>query len=130
MHRTIASLLLMLPIGCVGGPFMVFPGGALSGEVVTQPVSDWSFADDLFVDLEVRPSDPYSVVLNYVIQDGKLYIDPAEGRTWFDYLREDPRVRVRFDGKVYPCTAVLAGKPGELEDFPEDRFVYGIDFGQ
>ena len=43
-------------------------------------------------------------------------------------MREDPRVRVRLGGKVYPGTAVLVGKPGELEGFPEDRFVYRIDY--
>ena len=51
---------------------LVFPGGALSGEVVTEPVEDWSFVSDLFVDLELRPDDPYSVELNYVVRDGKL----------------------------------------------------------
>jgi len=122
----------LLAIGCLvllgcGGPFLLLPGGALSGEVVTEPVSDWSFVDDLFVDLEVRPSEPYSVELNYVIKDGTLYIDPAEGRRWLDYLRQDPRVRVRFGGQIYPGTAVLVGGPGEIEGFDEDRFVYRID---
>ncbi len=106
---------------------LVFPGGALSGEVVTEPVEDWSFVSDLFVDLELRPDDPYSIELNYVVRDGKLYIDPAEGRRWFEYLKADPRVRVRFDGKVYPVVAVLVGRPGELEGFDEDRFIYRLD---
>lgn len=113
-------------VGC-SGPFLVIPGGALSGEVVTEPVTDWSFADDLFVDLETRPEDPYSVELNYVVRDGKLYIDPAEGRTWFDHIRADPRVRVRFGGKIYPVTAVLVGQPGELEGFDADRYIYRLD---
>lgn len=125
--RPFAPLLLLAAIGC-GGPFLLFPGGRLSGEEVTEPIEDWSFADDAFVDLEVRPDDPYSVELNYVVKDGRLYIDPAEGRRWFDYLREDPRVRVRFDGRVYPGTAVRVGRPGEIEGFPEDRYVYRIDF--
>jgi hypothetical protein len=38
--------------------------------------------DDAFIDLETRPEDPYSVELNYIVKDGKLYIDPAEGREW------------------------------------------------
>lgn len=110
-----------------GGPFLAIPGGALTGEVHEAPVTDWSFADDHFVDLEVRPADPYSVELNYVVRDGKLYIDPAEGRTWFDYLQADPEVRVRFGSTVYPVTAVLVGKPGELEGFDADRYVYRLD---
>ena len=128
MKRTagLAVLLSALVIAC-GGPFLVFPGGALRGEVVTEPVTDWSFVDDSFVDLETRPSDPYSVELNYFVKDGQLYIDPAEGRRWLAHIREDPRVRVRFGGKVYPAEADLAGKPGELEGFDPERFIYRIE---
>jgi hypothetical protein len=122
----LAALISAVAMGC-GGPFLVFPGGSLSGEAISQPVTDWSFATDRFIDLEVRPDDPYSVELNYIVRDGKLYIDPAEGRNWLDYIREDPRVRVRFDKKIYPATAVLVGRPGELAGFDADRFVYRLD---
>ena len=115
-----------LAIAC-GGPLLAIPGGELSGEVVADPVTDWSFATDSFVDLETRIDDPYSVGLNYFVRDGVLYIDPAEGRTWFDYLRADPRARVRFGNKIYPVTAVLVGKPGELPGFDADRFVYRLN---
>ena len=121
------ALILITMIGC-GGPILVLPGGALSGEVVEDPPPDWSFASDAFVDLETRPSDPYSVELNYVVRDGALYVDPAEGREWLTHLRADPNVRVRFGNKVYLGTAVLVGEPGELEGFDPDRFVYRIDF--
>ena len=113
-------------VGC-GGPFLVFPGGALSGEVVTAPVADWSFIDSTFLDLETRPEDPYSVELNYVVRDGNLYIDPAEGRTWFEHIRSNPLVRARFGNQIYPLRAVLVGKPGELEGFDSDRYVYRLD---
>ena len=105
----------------------MFPGGELSGEVVEEPVADWSFVDDVWFELETRPDDPYSVQLNYFVKDGKLYIDPAEGRVWLEYIREDPNVRARFDGKLYPLRAVLVGGPGEVEGFDEDRFVYRLD---
>ena len=125
----IAVLILLAGAGaCSGGPFGIIPGGALSGEVVTDPPPDWSFAGDRFVDLETRPSQPYSVELNYLVKDGQLFIDPAEGRNWLEHIREDPRVRVRFGDQVYLATAVLVGKPGELPDFPPDRFVYRLDF--
>ena len=112
--------------GC-GGPFLVFPGGELAGDVVNEPVTDWSFVTDNFVDLETRPEQPYSVELNYIVKDGSLYIDPAEGRRWLDHIRADPRVRVRFGEKIYPLESVLVGSPGELEGFPEDRFIYRLD---
>ena len=124
--RILVALGAVVTVAC-GGPFLVFPGGALRGELVAEPISDWSFVEDRFIDLETRPDDPYSVELNYFVREGKLYIDPAEGRRWLDYIREDPRVRVRFGDKVYPLTAVLVGSPGELPDFPPDRFVYQLD---
>lgn len=124
---TVSALVLAgCLLGC-GGPFLVIPGGALRGEVVATPITDWSFADDSFIDLETRSTDPYSVELNYFVIDGQLFIDPAEGRSWLEHIRADPRVRVRFGGKVYPGVAVLAGEPGELEGFDSDRFVYRID---
>jgi hypothetical protein len=130
MRASRAVFLLALSatiLACGGGPFLVFPGGELSGQVVTEPVEDWSFVTDSFVDLETRPGDPYSVELNYIVRDGELYIDPKEGRRWLDYIRADPRVRVRFGDEVYPLRAVLVGKPGELEGFDTDRFIYRLD---
>jgi hypothetical protein len=112
--------------GC-GGPVLVFPGGELSGEVVTEPVEDWSFATDAFVDVEFRSADPYSVELNYIVRDGNLYLDPAEGRNWFEYLKADQDLRVRFGDKIYPVRAVLVGEPGELEGFDADRYIYRLD---
>lgn len=126
-HRTFAIALCALAcvVGC-GGPTLMFPGGALSGEVVEEIPEDWSFVTDSFVDLETRPSDPYSVEVNYTVRDGRLYIDPAEGRRWLDHIREDARVRVRFGGRVYPLEAVRVEDPAELEGFPEDRFIYRL----
>ena len=124
------SLVVLALLGtCLacGGPFLVFPGGELSGEVVTEPVTDWSFVTDYFVDLETRPDAPYSVELNYIVRDGQLYIDPAEGRKWLEYIRTDSRVRARFGYKIYPLKAVLVGRPGELEGFDPDRFIYRLD---
>jgi len=119
-------LVLTTALAC-GGPLLIFPGGELSGEVVSEPVTDWSFLTEDVIDLETRPADPYSVQLNYIGRDGKLYIDPAEGRRWLEFIRADPRVRARFSGKIYPLQAVLVGKPGELEGFDSDRFIYRLD---
>ena len=126
-RRSLASALAVAALVGCGGPFLVFPGGEMRGTVVNDPVEDWSFVTERFIDLETRPEQPYSVELNYIVEDGKLYIDPAEGRRWLDYIRADPRVRVRFDGQIYPLKAVLVGRPGELEGFPEDRFIYRLD---
>lgn len=130
MRRSASIGLALVGLGALlacGGPLLAIPGRGLSGEVVTDPVTDWSFVTDHFVDLETRPGDPYSVELNYVVRDGRLYIDPSEGRRWLDHLRADPRARVRFGGRIYPVTAVLVGRPGELPGFDPDRFVYRLD---
>jgi hypothetical protein len=126
--RAVAVLVFLSALLACGGPMLVFPGGALSGEVVTEPIEDWSFvSEEPFLDLETTPDDPYSVQINYILRDGKLYIDPAEDRTWFEHLKEDLNVRIRFGDKIYPVTAVLVGRPGELEGFDPNRFVYRLD---
>lgn len=129
MTRThlIAIFWLALAASGCGGPFWAIPGGELSGEIVREPVDDWSFVDSTFIDLETRPEDPYSVELNYVVREGKLYIDPAEGRQWFAHIQQNPDVRARFEGKIYPLRAVLVGRPGEIEGFDADRYVYRLD---
>ncbi|MEM8767998.1 MAG: hypothetical protein AAGE43_11165 [Pseudomonadota bacterium] len=124
--RPLLAALVLLAAGC-SGPLGMVPGGELAGDVVVEPVSDWSFASDDYLALETRPDDPYSVNLNYIVRDGALYLDPAEGRSWLDHLRADPRVRVRLNGKVYPLKAVLVAEPGELEGFESDRYVYRLD---
>ena len=128
MKPSIALLsAVMLVVSACGGPFLVIPGGELSGEVVESVPADWSFVDASFVDLETRPADPYSVELNYFVKDGRLYVDPAEGRRWLDHIREDPDVRVRFDGKIYPLVAVRVTDSAELEGFDPERIVYRLD---
>ncbi len=124
--RGVAAAALAANLIACGGPLLVFPGGRLSGEVVDPP-NDFSFADDTFIDLETRPGDPYSVELNYVVKNGRLYIDPAEGRAWLDHIREDQNVRVRIHDKVYPLRAVLVEDPAELEGFDESRVIYRLD---
>lgn len=129
LHRPFALLAVAAALGpaACGGPVWMLPGGALDGTVATRVPEDWSFLTDPFVDLETRPSDPYSVEINYFVRGGRLYIDPAEGRRWLAFIREDPRVRARFDGVVYPLVAVRVEDPAELEGFARDRFVYRLD---
>ncbi len=126
-HPMPALFALASALLACGGPLAMIPGGALRGDVVETPVTDWSFAQDRFVDLEVRPSDPYSVELNYTVRDGRLYIDPAEGRRWLAFIREDPHVRVRFDGKIYAATAVRVEDPAETTGMDPSRIIYRLD---
>ena len=78
--RSLVIAFALTTLSACGGPFLVFPGGELKGEVVNEPVTDWSSVTDRFMDLETRPERPYSVEINYIVKDDWLYIDPAEGR--------------------------------------------------
>ena len=40
---------------------------------------------------------------------------------------ESPALLERFGDKVYPATAVLVGRPGELEGFDPERFIYRLE---
>jgi len=128
LNIALITVITLAAIGC-GGPVFVFPGGELRGHASSERIDDWSFVDDAFVDLEVRPSDPYSVEVNYFVVDGALYVDPAEGRRWLEHLRADPRARVRFGDTIYPVAAELVGQPGSpsgIEGMDDSRFVYRL----
>lgn len=129
--RRPTATLLTVAVACMasacGGPFMLLPGGALHGEVVETPVADWSFVEASHIALEVRPRDPYSVNVGYVLRDGRLYVDPAEGRRWLAFLLEDPRVRVRVGHRVYAARATRVTDDAELAGFEPHRFVYRLE---
>jgi len=132
MKRLLATALAVLLVAAAflwwgGGPLAIIPGGALSGEEAS--ASSWSevvSASGTF-DLEVRPDDPYSVRINFVYRDGDLYIDPAEGRQWYEYLLADLSVRVRIGGRVYRARAVRVTEPEELTGFDRERRVYRLE---
>jgi hypothetical protein len=84
------------------------PGGRLSGELVLDPVEDWSFSDEhSLIQVETRPGFPHSVTTICLSVDGKLYI-PASNPTrkqWPFFVLEDPHVRVKMGDKLYPGLA-------------------------
>jgi deazaflavin-dependent oxidoreductase (nitroreductase family) len=91
------------------GPMGPIAGGKLDGELVTAPVSDWSFSDASdTVALETKPDDPYSVNVWAVADGPRLYVASGggAGTAWAENLHADPRVRVRIDGKLYELSAV------------------------
>lgn len=98
-----ASALVVLVAGC--GPVWRIPGGRLFGEVVTEPVDDWSFTHDVTtVALETRPRFPHSVTVVCFTHGPDLYVPslrPATKR-WPEYVRQNPAVRLQIEGKLYP----------------------------
>jgi hypothetical protein len=112
--------LLVVTSGC--GPLGPIPGGALRGPVHEGPLPAWSTVADVEqIQLETRPDDPHSVNTWCGVHAGSLYVptslirgadDPME-REWVRNVIDDPRVRARIDGVVYPLLAV------RVEDDPE-----------
>jgi hypothetical protein len=116
---TYASVVLvLLALGC--GPFMLIPGGELSGGVTMVP-SDWSFTDDIHtVQLESRPSDPYSVNIWATGVGENLYLHAGTNRAnWVEHIDADPRVRIRIEGKIYELRATRVEDPLEFKKFAD-----------
>ncbi len=96
-------------------PFGTIPGKRLRGEEVTEPIDDWSFAQQhRRVNVEVRPSDPYSVNAGYFVHERVLYVSSSKSR-WAQFMLQDPNVRVRFGDKLYRVRATRMEDPADLE---------------
>ena len=114
----ICVLLLLVVLSITGlEPRQRTPGLWLKGNLVSRPVSDWSFTD--YVDtVEVQTRTwygiPHSVTTYCVAMDGKLYLDSfyspgaeyPHGRSWNENVARDPRVRLKIAGNLYDVTLV------------------------
>ena len=123
MGRTATFIMILVLAGC-DGPFFYFAGGAFKG-TEGRLTADAVPAESGLIQLETRPAEPYSVNLYMVVIDGAVYIDPAEDRTWYQNLKADPNVRVRFDGDdvIYPARAERVTDPALVAQFEPDRIV-------
>ena len=138
----LAAPLATLLAGC-GGPLLAIPGGALAGEPAAVPAS-WGASHTGVLELETRPGDPYSVQVNYVVRDGRLYVDPADGRRWLvnrGFLVGDPGRRalpvvetpaghVTLTGLVWPELGLLPiyGDDEWDQDWPKVVQQLEVDF--
>ena len=120
------ALIALLMFGC-SGPFWQFPGGALLGP--EQELNSAQIpAEGGVMQLETNPDEPYSVNVGYVVIGGSAYIDPAESRRWYQNIKSNALVRVRFSGSdvVYTAVAVAEVDPEVLGRFEADRHVLRI----
>jgi hypothetical protein len=112
------------PIGNTPGPGN-YPGLWLKGEVVTTPITDWSFANDYPTDkLETRTwyLIPHSVTTGFIVYHGQLYITSRfakgktfpQGKSWTTNVMRDPHVRLKFGDKLYNCTLSVVTDPAEV----------------
>ena len=95
------------------------PGVWLSGDEVTEPVSDWSFANDVpLCQIEVQALLPHSVNLNCMSSNGQLYLSCSgcEGKYWSSAALANPHGRIRIDNLVYPVTLTRVENPATLDE--------------
>ena len=80
------------------------PGLWLKGEVVTTPVSDWSFTDKIqTVKIQTRTPFllPYSVSIWCAVYKDILYVTSYRGRRWVEDIIRDPHVRLKIGGQLF-----------------------------
>ena len=112
-------LLSIASLGC-GRPFVLLPGGALEGEPAVVPES-WSFTDAVkTVQLETRPSDPYSVNIWVIAMGPNLYVHAGANRSaWVEHIEADPKVRMRVDRSIYELAASRVDAQDEFDRFSD-----------
>ncbi len=105
--------------GC-NGPFVTFPGGALEGSMVAAPES-WAFTDEVdTIQLETRPSDPYSVNIWVIALGEALYVHAGANRaTWIEAMEADPKVRLGVNGSIYELAASRVDAQEEFDRFSD-----------
>ena len=97
------------------------PGLWLTGDLVTTPVTDWSFANKV-VNIKIQTQSqfllPHSVTINCLVDNGQLYVssvNPAgTTRSWNENVLRDPHVRIKIGDKLYDRTLVLLTDPAEI----------------
>jgi hypothetical protein len=110
------------------GPHARTPGLWLKGNVVTTPVTDWSFTDKIpVVQLQTETSYmlPHSVNINCLNYNSQLYlvsVYPAgTAHTWNDNVMRDPHVRLKIGDDIYDRTVSLVTDPAEQEGVLQAR---------
>ena len=100
------------------------PGLWLKGDLVTTPVTDWSFTDDIET-VNVQTNTwyllPHSVTTYCVAYHGQLYLTSVyragleypHGRSWNADVARDPHVRLKIGNQLYDRTLALVSDPAE-----------------
>jgi len=98
------------------GPLGPIPGGPLvAGELVREPIEDWSFAKDvqeieLQLDSERRSRTVWLLVLeNQAFVPCSLGFPP--GKSWYRQAALDGRATLRIEGRRHPVTLTRVEDP-------------------
>jgi hypothetical protein len=112
------------------------PGLWLKGELVTTPVTDWSFVQDaphpgrslntVLIETRTPYFIPHSVRTIPTVRNGELFIRSHQDRmdvpfpndkSWTANVARDPRVRIKIGDKLYEATMVLVADRAEAIAF-------------
>ena len=92
------------------------PGLWLKGEVVSTPVSDWSFTDKIQT-IKIQTQTPillpYSVSIWCAVYNNNLYVTSYRGRRWVEDIVNNPHVRLKIGDRVFERNLALVNDPGE-----------------
>ncbi len=145
----VAVLAIVITQRVSDGPIEFLQGGSFkTGELVTEPVTDWSFAAGKTSEFELEAFGT-SRTAGYIVHEGIPYMtcdlgfiwNRLDGRaktilnliyvfkTWHHDAVEDGRARLRIDGKIYPTQFTKVEDPElnaalrvELENLARGHF--------
>ena len=128
LQRALLSAAAVVLVLLVGGflawsatcPCDYTPGGWLFGDEREEPVSDWTFANQVTLcQIQVRAGVlPHAINLNcFATRAGDLYLSCSncDGKRWSGIAVNDGWARLRLDGAVYPVMLTRVLDPGELD---------------
>jgi hypothetical protein len=98
------------------------PGLWLTGDLVTTPVTDWSFIDEvpnIKLQTQSRFVLPHSVTINCLSYMSQFYVTSTHPtgapRSWDQNVVRDPHVRIKVGNKLYDRTLALVTDPAERD---------------
>lgn len=118
------ALVVVLAIGFYGWsatcPCDRTPGAILFGAEHEEPVSDWTFANQVTLcQIQIRAGLlPHSINLNcFANESGDLYLSCSNcaGKRWSGFAVEDGTAWLRLEGTVYPVQLTRAMDADELD---------------
>lgn len=122
---TVLGLIIGLGVIVFAGYFFYCPcertpGGWLLGDVVEEPVRDWSFAnDEPLCQIQVFRGGvwPHAINLNCMSSEGRLYLSCAscDGKAWSTAALVHPEARLRIGDRVYPVRLTRIEDPAVLD---------------
>lgn len=120
MIRILSFILMCSLIQGCAKENLPFASGALEGQVVPAP-QDWRpVAQGEVIQLESRPSDPYSVNIWIIGEEKHLYVFAGGTKAnWIEHIEVDPNVRIKIAEEIYELRAERVSDADEFEHFAQ-----------